>query len=154
MKDSEKEKAEVLDDFCASVFNSKCSSHGAQVEKGKCRDWQKEDLKSSGAEDQVGDHLKNLNVHKGPDEHHPHVLRELEEEVVSSRSGSSSVNVLDGESNELPSLPVLQLCCGSSSPWDSSRRLETSQRLSSSEQVPSFATGRNAHVHCPLRASS
>jgi len=31
-------KAEVLNDFFASVFNSKCCSHTAQVAEGKGRD--------------------------------------------------------------------------------------------------------------------
>jgi len=34
------EKAEVLDDFFASVFNNKCSSHTAQVVEGKGREWE------------------------------------------------------------------------------------------------------------------
>jgi len=38
------EKAEVLNDFVASVFNSKHSSHTAQVEEGKGRDWDNEEL--------------------------------------------------------------------------------------------------------------
>jgi len=37
-------KAEVLNDFFASVFNSKCSSHSAQVPEGKGRDWENEEL--------------------------------------------------------------------------------------------------------------
>jgi len=71
------EKAEVFSDFFASVFNSKCSSHTAQVADGKGRDWENEELPTV-EEDQVQDCLRNLKVHKsmGPDEMHPRVLRE------------------------------------------------------------------------------
>ncbi|GAB0195852.1 mitochondrial enolase superfamily member 1 [Grus japonensis] len=76
------EKAEVLSDFFASVFTSKCSSHTAQVAEGKGRDWENEELTAVG-EDQARD-LRNPKVHKsmGPDEMHPWVLRELEDEVA------------------------------------------------------------------------
>ncbi|GAB0203576.1 mitochondrial enolase superfamily member 1 [Grus japonensis] len=74
------EKAEVLNDFFASVFTSKGSSHTAQVIEGKGRDWENEELPTVG-EDQVQDHLRNLKVHKsmGPDEMHPW---ELADEVA------------------------------------------------------------------------
>ncbi|GAB0202809.1 mitochondrial enolase superfamily member 1 [Grus japonensis] len=58
----EAEKAEVLNDFFASVFTSKCSSHTTQVTEGKGRDWENEELATVG-EDQVRDHLRNLKVH-------------------------------------------------------------------------------------------
>jgi len=77
------EKAEVLNDFLASVFTSKCFSHIAQVADNKGSDWENAELPTVG-EDQVQDHLRNLKVHKsmGPDEVHPQVLRELADEVA------------------------------------------------------------------------
>ncbi|GAB0189119.1 mitochondrial enolase superfamily member 1 [Grus japonensis] len=46
------EKAEVLNDFFASVFTCKCSSHTAQVTGGKGRDWENAEPPPVG-EDQV-----------------------------------------------------------------------------------------------------
>ncbi|GAB0207018.1 mitochondrial enolase superfamily member 1 [Grus japonensis] len=76
------EKAEVLNDFFASVFTGKCSSHTAQVTEG--RDWENEEPPTVG-EDEVQEYLRNLKVHKsmGPEEMHPQVLlRELADEVA------------------------------------------------------------------------
>ena len=77
------EKAEVLNDFFASVFTGKCSSHTVQVTEGKGRDWENEEPPTIG-EDQVQDHLRNLKVPKstGSDETHLWVLRELVDEVA------------------------------------------------------------------------
>jgi len=77
------EKAEVLKDFFVSVFNSKCSSHTAQVAEGKGWDWENEEPPSVG-EDKVQDCLRNLKVHKsmGPDEMRPHLMRWALRELV------------------------------------------------------------------------
>ncbi|GAB0180267.1 mitochondrial enolase superfamily member 1 [Grus japonensis] len=75
------EKAEVLNDFFASVFTGKSLSHTAQVAEG--RDWENAEQPTVG-EDQVREYLRNLKVHKsiGPDELHPQVLGELVDEVA------------------------------------------------------------------------
>jgi len=46
------EKAEVFNDFFASVFTGNCSSHKTQVTESKGRDWENEEPPTVG-EDQV-----------------------------------------------------------------------------------------------------
>jgi len=77
------EKTEVLNDFFASVFTDKCSSHTAQVAESKCRDWEDEEPPTVG-EDQVRDHLRSLKVHKSmaSDEMHLWALRKVVAEVA------------------------------------------------------------------------
>jgi len=64
------EKAEVLNNFFASVFTSKCSSHATQVTEGKGENREKEELPTVG-DDEVLDHEVCLRL-----------LRELADEVA------------------------------------------------------------------------
>jgi len=128
----ERDKAEVMNNFVASVFTGKCSSHTTQVAEGKGRDWENEEPPTVG-EDQVQDHLRNLKVYKpmGPDDVHPWVLRELADEVakplsiISEKLWQSSEVPTDwkrgsttlffkkgkkGRPGELPGQSVLPLC--------------------------------------------
>ena len=80
----------VLNNFFASVFSRKCSSHTAQVTDGKGRDWEHDKLPTVG-EDQVQHHLRNPKMCKfmRPDEVHLWVLGELVDEVAKSLSLTS-----------------------------------------------------------------
>lgn len=71
-----KEKAEILNFFTS--INGYLSSHTSQVDGQQAGDWGSK-VTLTLNEDQVHDHLGNLNVRKsvGPYEMHPRVLREL-----------------------------------------------------------------------------
>ena len=75
------EKAEVLNDFFASVFTSKGSSHTTEAAESNGKNLEEEDLPAVSEGQNI---YKNLKVHKskGSYEMHPQVLRELVDEVA------------------------------------------------------------------------
>ena len=73
---TDKETTEVLSNFFALVFSDNCSSHSPQM-FGLVGEDQGSNIPPTVSEDQVRDHLRNLNIYKpmGPDEIHLRVLR-------------------------------------------------------------------------------
>ena len=72
---TDKGKAVVLNDFFASLFTGNLSSHTSEVDGPQDRDWGSK-VPPTVREDQVCNHLRNLNIHKymGPDERYLSVL--------------------------------------------------------------------------------
>jgi len=57
------EKAEILNDFCASVFTNKCFSHTAQVTDGKGKDWKNKELPAVGEGSRPSKEPEGAQVH-------------------------------------------------------------------------------------------
>ncbi|GAB0187214.1 mitochondrial enolase superfamily member 1 [Grus japonensis] len=77
------EKAELLNAAFASVFTAKASPQESQTLEVREKVWRKEDFPLV-EEDQAGNHLGKLDIHKsmGPDGIHPQVLRELTDVIA------------------------------------------------------------------------
>jgi len=77
------EKAEVLSKFCASVFTGNLSPRPSRVNRVQDGD-QRGKAPPTVREEQLHDHLRNLNIHQsmGPDEMDPRVLGESADDVA------------------------------------------------------------------------
>lgn len=75
---TDKKKAEVFNNYSASIFSDSCLSHSLQKIGSEGQDW-KSNIPPTVSKNQVHYHLRNLNTDKlmGPNEMHPRVLTKL-----------------------------------------------------------------------------